>query len=92
MATGDKKITQLGRAASTAKQGVFAIVDPITDKTVQLAVQAALGAIRANMDWQSDTTYAIAPICLLSIVFPFLNFLNCICTMSPLSITQPQIF
>ncbi len=59
MATGDREITQLPKAASTARQGVFAIVDPITDKTVQLAVQASLGAERADMDWQSDTTYAI---------------------------------
>lgn len=58
MAETGKRITQLGKAAATAKQGVFAIVDPITDKTVQLAVQAALGATRASMDWQSDTTYA----------------------------------
>ena len=57
--TGDKRIVQLGKAATTAKQGVFAIVDPITDQTVQLAVQSALGATRADMDWQSDTTYPI---------------------------------
>ena len=59
MATGDRKITQLGKAASTAKQGVLHIVDPITDRSVQISVQAALGATRADMDWQSDTTYAI---------------------------------
>jgi len=55
----DKRIPQLPRAATTAKQGVFAIVDPITDQTVQIAVQAALGATRASFDWQSDTTYSI---------------------------------
>ena len=59
MATGDKRIPQLGKAATTAKDGVFAIVDPITDKTVQIEVQKALGAVRADMDWQSDTTYAL---------------------------------
>lgn len=57
MATGDKKITQLPKAASTAKDGVYAIVDPITLQTVQQAIQAGLGASRANMDWQSDTEY-----------------------------------
>lgn len=59
MATGDRKITQLPKAASTAKDGVLAIVDPITLKTVQLAIQTGLGAERADMDWQSDTTYSI---------------------------------
>ena len=53
----DKRRVQLGRAASTAKDGVFAIVDPITDETVQTAVQQSLGAVRASMDWQSDTSY-----------------------------------
>lgn len=57
MAEQGKRIIQLGKAASTAKSGVFAIVDPITDQTVQIAVQAALGATRASFDWQSDTTY-----------------------------------
>ena len=64
MATGDKRIVQLGKAATTAKQGVFAIVDPITDKTVQIAVQNSLGAVRASFDWQSDTTYALDDIVL----------------------------
>ena len=59
MATGDREITQLPKAASTAKDGVIAIVDPITGKTVQIAIQPGLGAVRADMDWQSDTTYAI---------------------------------
>jgi len=59
MATGDLRITQLGKAAATAKAGVFPIVDPITDKTVQIAVQNSLGAVRANMDWQSDVTYEL---------------------------------
>ncbi len=68
MATGDKRIVQLGKAAATAKDGVFAIVDPITDQTVQIEVQKALGASRANMDWQSDTTYE------LDDIDPFKNF------------------
>ncbi len=57
--TEGKRIVQLPSAASTAKSGVFAIVDPITDKTVQIAVQAALGATRASFAWQVGTTYAI---------------------------------
>jgi len=66
MAGGDLRITQLGKAASTAKAGVFPIVDPITDKTVQIAVQNSLGAVRANMDWQSDVTYAIGDLVLFN--------------------------
>ena len=57
MAQEGKRIVQLPAAAATAKAGVFAIVDPITDQTVQLAVQAALGAIRASFAWQVGVTY-----------------------------------
>ena len=64
MATGDKKITQLPKAASTAKQGVLHIVDPITNRSTQIKVQEMLGAKLANMDWQSDTTYALDDIIL----------------------------
>ncbi len=52
-----KRIPQLPAAATTAKQGVFAIVDPITDQTVQIEVQKALGATRASFAWQVGVTY-----------------------------------
>jgi len=55
----DKRIPELNPAASTAKQGKFAIYDPFDDETVQIGIQPALGAVRANADWQADTTYAI---------------------------------
>ena len=59
MAKEGKRITQLGKAAATATQGAFAIVDPITDKTVQIEVQSALGAVRADMEWDVTSTYSI---------------------------------
>ena len=66
MADSGKRIVQLSPAASTAKDGVFAIVDPITDETVQTAVQAALGATRASFAWQAGTTYSIDDLVLLN--------------------------
>ena len=55
----DRRIPELPQAAATAKQGVYAIYDPILDKTVQIDIQAGLGAVRASMDWQADVTYAL---------------------------------
>jgi hypothetical protein len=60
------RIFQLPRSAATAKSGVFAIYDPITDKTVQISVQEAIGASRAAMDWSADTTYASGAIVLFA--------------------------
>lgn len=57
--TDGKRIPQLPAANATAKDGVLAIVDPITDQTQQIAIQKALGATRADMEWQVATTYAI---------------------------------
>lgn len=52
------RIFQLPRPVATAKSGVFAIYDPQTDKTYQISVQEAIGATRAAMDWNAETTYA----------------------------------
>lgn len=60
------RIFQLPRSAATAKSGVFAIYDPITDKTVQISVQEAIGASRAAMDWNAATTYADGDIVLFA--------------------------
>lgn len=58
------RIYQLPRAAVTAKAGVFAVYDPVTDKTVQIAIQEAIGGTRASMDWNAGTTYASGAIVL----------------------------
>ncbi len=66
MSDDGKRIVQLPPSASTAKDGAFAIVDPITDQTVQIAVQSALGATRASFAWQSDVSYSIGDFVLLN--------------------------
>lgn len=68
MAEEGKRIPELSKAASSAKDGVYAIYDPNTDKTVQIDIQSGLGAVRADMDWQADTSYSIGDLVLFNLL------------------------
>lgn len=68
MAEEGKRIPELSKAASSAKDGVYAIYDPNTNKTVQIDIQSGLGAVRANMDWQADASYSIGDLVLFNLL------------------------
>jgi hypothetical protein len=53
----DKRIPELPPKQSQSKFGPIAIYDPFIDNTVQIKVQEALGAVRADIDWQADSNY-----------------------------------
>lgn len=58
MAEEDVRIPGLPKRTDGYKSGSIAVYNPLSDDTEQTTIQESLGADRADMDWQADTTYS----------------------------------